>query len=104
MNKYLCILKALGNNNRLNIIHLLNQNEKLGVLEISKKLNLEQTRISHYLKCLRTCGILKVKEKGKYRLYFLNKEFTTEIFKVLDRHLKSYKKEISNCEIIKNEK
>jgi len=101
---YLYILQALAHKTRLEIIDLLKKKGEMSVLEIAEKLSLEQTRLSHALKCLRNCGLVESKVNGKFRLYSLNKKFTEKIFNLLDEHLKEYREQILSCNIIKNEK
>jgi len=103
MKGYLYILKALADETRLRIINVLKKEEEMGVLEIARALNLEQTRLSHALKCLKNCGLVTSKENGKFRIYSLNKDFSNKLFNILDEHLKEYREHILSCNIIKNE-
>jgi len=80
----------------MEIILNLMKKEK-SVTEMSKELKLEQSKVSHALTSLRCCNIVKVKQKGKKRIYFLNKDIITPILKIIDKHAKIYCKKGCNC-------
>ena len=88
--------KAFSNQTRLGIINLL-KNKPLTVSEICKKLKLEQSRISHNLKCLEYCGFVHSKQKGKWKRYSLDKETILPIIKLFDKHVKKYKRRLQQC-------
>lgn len=96
---YNLFFKAISNETRLNIINLLRKNS-YDVSEISKKLNFEQSRISHNLKCLEKCGFVISKQKKKNRIYSLN-GYIKPILKAIDKHLIKYNNELERCGIIK---
>ena len=79
----------LANPLRIEIISLLKEKE-ISVGEISKKLKVEQSKISHALSSLKECNIVEVKQKGKKRIYSLNKETIIPILKLIDRHAKNF--------------
>lgn len=56
------------------------------VNELSKKLKIEQSKLSHALSSLRYCNIVEVKQKGKKRIYSLNKKTIVPILKIIDKH------------------
>ncbi|MBI2076352.1 MAG: winged helix-turn-helix transcriptional regulator [Candidatus Aenigmarchaeota archaeon] len=97
---YKLFFKALCNNTRLRIIRLL-QKESLNVTEISKQLRLEQSSVSHALKCLTDCGFVEVKQIGKKRVYSLNKDTIAPMLKLIDRHSKKYYRHLVKCGVIK---
>lgn len=78
---------------KIDIIISLKQKEK-NVSEISKELKVEQSKISHALASLRSCNIVQVKQKGKQRIYFLNKNTILPMLKLIDKHANIY----CNCE------
>ncbi|MDO5516693.1 MAG: metalloregulator ArsR/SmtB family transcription factor [Clostridium sp.] len=65
------ILKALGDVNRLKIIKLLSCGEKCAC-EILKSFNFTQPTLSHHMKILMECGLVKVRKNGTWNLYKLN--------------------------------
>ena len=73
--------------NPLKIEIILNLREKeRSVTEISKKLKVEQSKISHALASLKKCNIVKVKQKGKERIYFLNKDTIAPMLNLIEKH------------------
>ena len=74
---------------RLDIINLLRK-KSLSVTEIVNSLNEEQSKISHNLKCLTGCHILDVEQKGKQRIYSLNKETMIPLLTLVEKHTAKY--------------
>lgn len=69
------LLKAIAHPRRLEIIHLLRDNE-LNVTEIVEMLDLPQANISQHLTILRNAGVVTAKKQGKQILYKIaNKNF-----------------------------
>ncbi len=72
---------------KVEIIAVLKKNEKgLSVGEIAKNMWVEQSKLSHALADLRECNLVRVKQKGKNRVYMLNKETMLPILEIIDRH------------------
>ena len=67
---------------RVQIIKLLEENDKLNVTQIYEKLNILQAETSHHLALLREYGILKKIRQGKMSIYSLNKEVLENIIKI----------------------
>ena len=82
----------LANPLKIEIIVSLKKREK-NVTELSKELKIEQSKVSHALASLRCCNIVKVKQKGKQRIYFLNKNTILPMMKLIDKHAKTFCKE-----------
>lgn len=76
----------LANATKFKIITLL-RNKPLSVNEIAAKINEEQSKVSHNLSKLAHCHILDVKQKGKQRIYSLNKNTVVPILKIVDDHI-----------------
>lgn len=75
----------LANSLKMDIILSLRAKEKC-VGAISKELGVEQSKISHALASLRCCNIVKVRQKGKERVYSLNKKTIVPILALTDKH------------------
>ena len=88
-NPYYPFFRNLANPLRIKIIDALNQKES-SVNELVEKLNVEQSKLSHALACLRKCNIVEVKQKGKQRVYFLNKKTIVPMLKLIDKHAQSF--------------
>ena len=79
-----------ANNTKLDIIMSL-RNGSLNVNAIAKKVNEEQSTVSHNLRKLTDCHILNAKKEGKERVYSLNKNTVIPILKLFEKHV------IKNC-------
>lgn len=74
-------LKCIVDDNRRDILLTLENKEKC-VSEISDKLNLEQSLVSHHLKLLKCCGLVESRQDGK-NIYY--KIVDSEIYNVLTK-------------------
>ncbi len=73
MDKIVESFKALGEENRIKIVHML-CHEEMCVCEIIDKLRLSQSAVSHHLKILRQAGLINDRRRGKWIFYSLNKK------------------------------
>jgi DNA-binding transcriptional ArsR family regulator len=89
-NPYHDFFSNLANPLKMNIVLELNKEEK-NVSELSKQLKAEQSKISHALSSLKQCKIVDMKQKGKERVYSLNKDTIVPILKIIRHH------SIKNC-------
>lgn len=78
-----------ANKTKLDILFCL-KDGKLSVGEIAEKIGEEQSKISHNLKKLTQCKILMVEQKGKQRIYSLNKETVLPMLGLVEKHVKNY--------------
>ena len=70
----LTLLKCISDDTRLSILQLIRKKE-LCVNDLVTELKKDQPLISHHLKALRSCGIIKSREAGKKTMYSIsNKE------------------------------
>jgi len=95
-NNYHIFFNNLANPLKMKIILSLKEKEK-NVTELTKRLKVEQSKISHALASLRCCKIVNVKQKGKQRIYFLNKNTIIPILKIIDKHSKTFCNGKCNC-------
>jgi len=65
------LLKAVAHPIRLAILQLLDQEERLSVNEICKRINSEQSLTSHHLSNMKLKGILGSKREGQRVYYYL---------------------------------
>ena len=77
----------LANPLKIKIILSLRKKEKT-VSELVKEFNIEQSKISHALASLRCCSIVKSKQDGKQRRYYLNKKTILPMLNIIDKHEK----------------
>ncbi|MDD2224698.1 MAG: metalloregulator ArsR/SmtB family transcription factor [Candidatus Shapirobacteria bacterium] len=67
------LLKLISENNRLQILHLLQKGEHC-VCELIKETKLSQSLISHHLKDLKNINIIADRKEGKWVYYSLTAE------------------------------
>jgi DNA-binding transcriptional ArsR family regulator len=67
------ILKAINHKQRLDILYLLNKQEKLTVTDIFISLRLEQSIVSQHLRKLKSAKLVSSLRMGKNIYYFINK-------------------------------
>lgn len=79
----------LANPLKIGIILCLRDNKR-NVSEISRELKVEQSKVSHALSSLKNCKIVNSEQKGKQRIYSLNKNTIVPILKVIDKHANKY--------------
>lgn len=82
---YNIFFSNLANPLKIGIILSLREKEKC-VGEIVAELKVEQSKVSHALQSLRECKIVEVKQKGKERLYSLNKSTIVPMLELIDNH------------------
>ncbi len=82
---YHTFFRNLANPERMNILLALKE-KPLSVGEISEKLGIEQSRISHSLSLLKHCSLVQSEQKGKKRVYSLNKQTTVPLLNLVDSH------------------
>jgi DNA-binding transcriptional ArsR family regulator len=88
-NKYNIFFTNLANPLKIKIILSLREKEK-NVTELVKDLKFEQSKISHALGSLKKCNIVKVKQEGKQRTYYLNSKTIIPMLKLIDEHAAHY--------------
>ncbi|MCK4647575.1 winged helix-turn-helix transcriptional regulator [Candidatus Pacearchaeota archaeon] len=97
---YHVFFRNLANPLRIKIISALREKEN-SVSKLSRELKIEQSKLSHALTSLKCCNIVKVKQRGKQRIYFLNKDTIVPMLKLIDKHAKTFCKGICSCERLK---
>ena len=78
------ILKAVAHPIRLSILQLLDNEERLSVNEICKKINSEQSLTSHHLSNMKLKGILGSKREGQKVFYYLKLPTLNNLLSCLD--------------------
>ncbi len=93
------LFKALSNQYRVRILDALRTGPK-NVSEISETLSLEQTVVSHNLKCLTFCGLVNREIVGKTRVYSLNRETVEPVLAIGERHISQYASNLRTCKYL----
>jgi DNA-binding transcriptional ArsR family regulator len=86
---YYVFFSNLASPLRIGIVEALKK-KPLSVSELSEELDVEQSKLSHALGNLRCCNIVNVKQKGKQRIYALNKKTIVPILGLIDKHAKTF--------------
>ncbi len=97
---YHLFFQALGNEARMRIILALKKGPK-SVNELTREVGLQQSHVSHHLKCLTFCGFVKNKRDGKKRIYSLNQETVEQLLRIADSHVERFAKQLRTCEALK---
>lgn len=86
---------TLSNPGRLNILHTLSEFGPMNVTDLSEKLGLEQSAVSHCLKRLLLCHFVEVKQSGKERNYSVNEDTIRPLLRYMKQHVEKYC--VENC-------
>lgn len=84
---------VLGNKQRVRILQYLNSGGDRTVGDISERLELEQSAVSHNLKRLLDCHFVEVEKRGKERIYSINIDTVRPLFELIDKHVCKYCRE-----------
>jgi len=84
-NKYNVFFTNLANPLKVKILLYLRIKD-MNVTELGKALKVEQSKISHALTSMKNCKIVLSKQKGKERIYSLNKETILPMLNLIDKH------------------
>jgi DNA-binding transcriptional ArsR family regulator len=94
---YHLFFSNLSNPLRIEIVASLKQSPK-NVNSIAEDLDVEQSKVSHALAALKSCNIVNVQQKGKERIYSLNKDTVVPMLELIDTHAHVYcKGKCSEC-------
>jgi len=73
------LLKCICDETRFEILELLQRNDELCVNDLVKKLEKDQPLVSHHLKTLKKCGIVKSRDEGKKSMYAISNSQLSEL-------------------------
>ena len=80
------LFKIFGDSTRIKIINILLNNE-LCVNEISEKINVSQSAVSHLLRILKTSKLVKYRKEGNLIYYSLADDHVEKIFMIGCEHI-----------------
>jgi DNA-binding transcriptional ArsR family regulator len=75
----LSLLKCICDETRFEILELLQKDSELCVNDFVERLKKDQPLISHHLKTLRKCGIVKSRDEGKKAMYAISNKQLSEL-------------------------
>ena len=90
----LTLLKCICDETSFNILKLLQKNKELCVNDFVSDLKKDQPLISHHLKALKQCGIIRSRENGKMTMYSIA---NMEISRLINDITKASKKILTIC-------
>jgi ArsR family transcriptional regulator len=96
---YHLFFKAFSNPTRLRILSLLRR-APANVTGICRALRLEQSRVSHNLRCLQQCSFVTVHPNGRERTYRIETRTIGPILTAIDKHLARHTGRLGNCGVI----
>ena len=73
------LLKCICDETRFGILELLYKNKEMCVNDFVEKLEKDQPLISHHLKTLKKCGIVKSRDVGKKAIYAISNNQLSEL-------------------------
>ncbi|MGC8652185.1 MAG: winged helix-turn-helix domain-containing protein [Candidatus Micrarchaeia archaeon] len=92
---------AIGDYNKFSILAQLMKKD-MSISEIVKATKIEQSNVSHHMRCLLNCGFVTVRKEDKLPMYGLNRGVRPMMNSII-RHIKKYKGWIMSCDIAKKE-
>lgn len=84
------LLKIMSDKTRLKILYLLFDDDYC-VCDISERLQMTHSAISHQLKVLKEARLVKFNKEGKHVYYSLNDDHVKNIFNLTNEHIKEEK-------------
>lgn len=73
------LLKCICDETRYEILELLQESKEMCVNDFVERLEKGQPLISHHLKTLKRCGIVKSREEGKKSMYAISSNQLSEL-------------------------
>ena len=73
------LLRCICDETRFEILELLQKNKEFCVNDFVNKLKKEQPLVSHHLKTLKKCGIVKSRDEGKKAMYSISNKQLSEL-------------------------
>ena len=73
------LLKCICDDTRFEILEMLQKDRELCVSDFVDKMKKDQPLISHHLKTLKNCGIVKSRNEGKKAMYSISNNSLSEL-------------------------
>lgn len=89
------LLKCICEETRFNILEILQKNNEMSVNDLVSKLKKDQPLVSHHLRALKECNIVKTRENGKMTMYSIANK---DISKLISDVVKTSEKMMVCCE------
>jgi DNA-binding transcriptional ArsR family regulator len=92
--KGVVLLKCICEETRFSILEILQKNSEMSVNDLVTKLKKDQPLVSHHLRALKECGIVKTRENGKMTMYSIA---NNDISKLISSIVKTSEKMATIC-------
>ena len=79
------LLKCICDETRFDILEMLQKNKELCVNDFVEKLNKDQPLVSHHLKTLKSCGIVKSRDQGKKAMYSISSKQLSDLISSINK-------------------
>ncbi|MEO9308917.1 MAG: metalloregulator ArsR/SmtB family transcription factor [Nitrososphaera sp.] len=89
------LLKCICEETRFNILELLQKNQEMSVNDLVSSLKKDQPLVSHHLRALKDCNIVRAKENGKMTMYSIANK---DISRLISEIVKTSEKMVACCE------
>ncbi|MFY9300290.1 MAG: metalloregulator ArsR/SmtB family transcription factor [Candidatus Nitrosotenuis sp.] len=89
------LLKCICEETRFSILEILQKNNEMSVNELAAKLKKDQPLVSHHLRALKECNIVKTRENGKMAMYSVANK---DISRLISEIVKTSEKMASCCQ------
>jgi len=73
------LLKCICDETRFEILEMLQKEKELCVNDFVERLKKDQPLVSHHLKTLKKCGIVKSRDEGKKAIYKISSKHLVEL-------------------------
>jgi len=83
LKEYVSFLRALGSEERLNILEAIEKNGALTVTEVEKLFYMEQSTASHHLNMMKKSNILNSRKEGRFVYYEANNNYLDGFYRSL---------------------
>ncbi|MEG1750313.1 MAG: metalloregulator ArsR/SmtB family transcription factor [Raoultibacter sp.] len=81
---YALLFKALSDANRVKIVKMISEQNELCACKILDELGITQPTLSHHMKVLCSCNLVKCRKEGKWIHYSLNRKTVVEVRSFID--------------------
>jgi DNA-binding transcriptional ArsR family regulator len=89
------LLKCICEDTRFSILEILQKNDEMSVNDLASRLKKDQPLVSHHLRALKECNIVKTRENGKMTMYSVANK---DISRLISEIVKTSEKMASCCQ------
>jgi len=90
------LFRGFADSSRLSILEALSDGERT-VSDLVQTTGLTQPNVSNHLSCLRDCGLVTVRQQGRFAYYSLSDERVTQLLQLGDELLAEVARGVYEC-------